>query len=220
MANLNKVFLIGNLTRDPESRQLPRGGTVCNFGMAINRTVTLASGEQREDVCYVDLSAFGRSAEVIQQYCRKGSPLFVEGRLQYEQWDDRETGKKRSRLSVTVERQQLLGGSPAQQGGYPAQQPAGYQGTSAVPYQAPPYGQAAPGYGQVAPNYGGQAAPGYGQPAPSYGQAPPPAAGRPPVYNPPAGANMPAFKPLPEQSDTSAEIEAEDADNVVDDLPF
>ncbi|MDY0175727.1 MAG: single-stranded DNA-binding protein [Lentisphaeria bacterium] len=228
MANFNKVFLMGNLTRDPESRQLPSGSTVCNFGMAINRNITLASGEQREDTCYVDLAAFGRSGEVIQQYCRKGSPLFVEGRLRFEQWDDQESGKKRSRLSVVVERQQLLGGSPAQQGGYGGQQQQGgyggqqqqggygtqQQGAYARPAAARP--QAAYGQAQPAP-------PAYGQAPPVYGQQPS-ASAAPPVYSPPAG-NMPAFQPLPEQpgnapAQDAGQSQVEGGDSVVDDLPF
>ena len=96
-ASLNKVFMMGNLTRDPELRQAG-GQQICGFGIALNRTYQTARGETREDVCYVDVEAWGRTADIVAQYARKGSPLFVEGRLRYDQWDDRETGKKRSRL--------------------------------------------------------------------------------------------------------------------------
>ncbi|MBO7091853.1 MAG: single-stranded DNA-binding protein, partial [Victivallales bacterium] len=121
-ASLNKVFMMGNLTRDPELRQAG-GQQICGFGIALNRTYQTARGETREDVCYVDVEAWGRTADIVAQYARKGSPLFVEGRLRYDQWDDRETGKKRSRLTVTAENVQLLGGprdnnGMAPQGGY------------------------------------------------------------------------------------------------------
>lgn len=110
MANLNKVHLIGNLTRDPELRTTPRGASVCSFGLAINRTFKDAAGQQMEETTFVDLDAWGKQGEVIAKYCSKGSPLYVEGRLRLDQWEDRETGKKRSRLSVTVEQFQFLGG--------------------------------------------------------------------------------------------------------------
>jgi single-strand DNA-binding protein len=218
MANLNKVFLIGNLTRDPELRQLPSGSALCSFSMAINRTMTLASGEQREEVCYVEVVAIGRQAEVIHQYIRKGSPLFVEGRLHYEQWDDRETGKKRSRLSVRVERSQFIGSPPSQQqssqGGYaaapvygqPQQAPPMYQGDYSAPRPANPPPSFAP-------------PPTYGNPPP----AAPPAYGNPPPAAPPS---MPVFRPLPETrtpAQDSAGETAEDSESsseIVDDIPF
>ena len=100
-ANLNKVFLMGNLTRDPEMRTLPSGTTVCAFGVAVNRQFVNAAGVTQEEVCFIDVSAFGRSGEVVAQYLRKGSPIFVEGRLHFEQWDERETGSKRCMLAAT-----------------------------------------------------------------------------------------------------------------------
>ena len=141
-ASLNKVFMMGNLTRDPELRQAG-GQQICGFGIALNRTYQTARGETREDVCYVDVEAWGRTADIVAQYARKGSPLFVEGRLRYDQWDDRETGKKRSRLTVTAENVQLLGGprdnnGMAPQGGYAEDMPGGQR-----PYyqQQPPQGR-------------------------------------------------------------------------------
>jgi single-strand DNA-binding protein len=116
MANLNKVFLIGNLTRDPELRYTPSGTGLVEFGMAINRRWKAQDGSQKEETCFVDVNAWGRTAEVIQQYCRKGSQLFVEGRLQLNQWEGQD-GQKRSKMRVVVENMQLLGSRPSQQGG-------------------------------------------------------------------------------------------------------
>lgn len=109
MANFNKVILAGNLTRDPEVRYTPKGMAIAKFGMAINRTWKSESGESKEEVTFVDIDAFGRQAEVISQYCKKGSPLLVEGRLRLDQWDDKQTGQKRSKLGVVVEGFQFLG---------------------------------------------------------------------------------------------------------------
>lgn len=109
MANLNKVFLIGNLTRDPELRYTPSGTAVAEFGLAVNRTWNDRDGQKKEEVCFVDLQAWARSAEVISEYCRKGRPLFVEGRLRYETWEGRD-GQKRSKLRIVVENFQFLGG--------------------------------------------------------------------------------------------------------------
>ena len=115
MANLNKVFLIGNLTRDPELRYTPNGTAVVDLGMAINRRWASQNGEKKEEVCYVDLEAWARSAEVISEYCHKGSPLFVEGRLRLNTWEGRD-GQRRSKLRVVVDNFQLLG-SPSGRGG-------------------------------------------------------------------------------------------------------
>jgi len=112
MANLNKVFLIGNLTRDPELRYTPNGMAVAEFGMAINRRWKGQDGERRDEVCFVDVQAWGRQAELISEYCRKGRSLFVEGRLTYDSWEGKD-GQKRSRLRVTAENFQFLGeGAP------------------------------------------------------------------------------------------------------------
>ena len=87
-ASFNKVMLMGNLTRDPQVKQLPTNTTVVEFGLAVSRKFKTASGEDREEVAFVDCSAFGRQAETISQFCTKGKPLFVEGRLRYDSWDD------------------------------------------------------------------------------------------------------------------------------------
>jgi single-strand DNA-binding protein len=115
MANLNKVLLLGNVTRDPEVRYTPKGSAVCDLGIAVNRAYTTDSGEKREEVTFVDVTLWGRTAEVASEYLKKGRPVFVEGRLQMDTWDDKQTGQKRTRLRVVAENMQLLGGRP--QGG-------------------------------------------------------------------------------------------------------
>jgi len=107
MANLNKVFLIGNLTRDPELRYIPSGAAVASFGMAVNRNYTSQAGEKKQDTCFVRIVAWGRQAETCNQYLAKGSPVFIEGRLQYRAWESE--GQKRTALEVTAERVQFLG---------------------------------------------------------------------------------------------------------------
>lgn len=102
MPNLNKVMLMGNLTRDPELRYLPSNMAVVNIGLAINRRWKNQQGESQEDTTFVDCEAFGRTAEVINQYLRKGRPIYVEGRLKLDQWQDRD-GNNRSKLKVVVE---------------------------------------------------------------------------------------------------------------------
>ena len=110
MASFNKVILVGNLTRDPELRYTPKGIAIAKVGLAVNRTWTSESGEKKEEVTFVDVDAFGRQAETLAQYMKKGSPLLVEGRLKLDQWDDKQTGQKRSKLGVVVEGFQFLGG--------------------------------------------------------------------------------------------------------------
>ena len=102
-ANFNKVILAGNLTRDPEMRYTPKGTAITKIGLALNRTWKTETGETKEEVTFVDVDAFGRQAEVIAQYMKKGRPLLVEGRLRLDQWDDKQTGQKRSRLGVVLE---------------------------------------------------------------------------------------------------------------------
>ncbi len=109
MPNLNKVFLMGNLTRDPELRYTPSGAAVVEFGMAVNRQWKGQDGQKKEEATFVDVMAWQRTAEIISEYCKKGSPLFVEGRLQLDTWEGKD-GQKRSRMRVVVEGMQLLGG--------------------------------------------------------------------------------------------------------------
>jgi single-strand DNA-binding protein len=114
MANFNKVILMGNLTRDVEVRTTQGGMQVAKLGMAINRKWT-QNGEQKESTCFVDMTAFGRQAEVLAQYVAKGSPLFVEGRLEYSTWEAQD-GQKRNKLEVVIENFQFVG-QPRSEGG-------------------------------------------------------------------------------------------------------
>lgn len=119
MANLNKVMLIGNLTRDPELRHTPSGMAVADFGLAVNRQRKGADGNRIDEVTFVDVTAFGKQAEVIQQYTRKGRPLFVEGHLKLDQWTSQD-GQKRSKLSVVIENFQFLDSKGSGGGGGPS----------------------------------------------------------------------------------------------------
>ena len=118
MPNFNKVLLMGNLTREPELRVTPKGTSVCQFGMAVNRVFSVEGGEKQEETTFVDVEAWGRQAEVISKYVTKGNPLFIEGRLKFDSWESK-TGEKRSKLKVVVENMQLMGGrsGDAQGGG-------------------------------------------------------------------------------------------------------
>jgi len=109
MASFNKVILLGNLTRDPEVRYTPKGTAVTDLGLAVNRTYTADNGEKREEVTFVDVTFWGRTAEVAGEYLKKGRPVFVEGRLQLDSWDDKQSGQKRSKLKVIGENMQMLG---------------------------------------------------------------------------------------------------------------
>ena len=109
MPSLNKVLLMGNLTRDPELRVTPKGTPICQFSLAINRQFKMESGETREEVIYVDVEAWGKQGETIAKYVTKGRPLYVEGRLRLDQWEDKNTKEKRSRMKVVGENLQLLG---------------------------------------------------------------------------------------------------------------
>ena len=111
MASLNKVFLIGRLTRDPDLRYIPSGAAVVSFGLATSRIYTTQSGEKKEEVCFVRVVAWGRQAEVCNQYLNKGRLIFIEGRLQYRSWETPEGGK-RSTLEVRADRIQFLERKP------------------------------------------------------------------------------------------------------------
>lgn len=117
MPNFNKVILAGNITRDPELRYTPKGTAVAKIGLAINRNWKDESGQQKEEVTFVDVDAFGRQAEVISQYLKKGRPILIEGRLKFDQWDDKQTNQKRSRLGVVLESFQFLDSGGGQGGG-------------------------------------------------------------------------------------------------------
>lgn len=128
MASFNKVILVGNLTRDPELRYTPKGSSVCDIVIAINRQWANDAGEKMSETTFVDVTLWGRVGEIVAQYCTKGSPLMVEGRLQTESWEDKATMQKRTKLKVVGENIQLMGdkreSSPAPgSDGRPAQQP-------------------------------------------------------------------------------------------------
>ncbi|MBI3876431.1 MAG: single-stranded DNA-binding protein [Verrucomicrobia bacterium] len=133
-ANINKVLIAGNLTRDPELRYTPQGTAVAQIGVAVNRTYTSQSGERKEEVTFVDVEAWGKTAETIGQYLKKGRPVFIEGRLKLDQWDDKQTGQKRSRLKVVCDQFHFLdsgggraggeGGAQAPRAAKPAASPA------------------------------------------------------------------------------------------------
>lgn len=136
MANLNRVLLIGNLTRDPELRVTPKGTACCKFGLAISRTYKDEAGTTREEATFVNVEAWGKQGEIIAKYCTKGRPLFVEGRLRFDQWDDKTTGQKRSALKVIVENFQFLGGrsdAAAAPGSAPADTSAPASGAAPAP---------------------------------------------------------------------------------------
>lgn len=110
MQGFNRVMLIGNATRDAVTRGLPNGTVVAEFGLASNRKWKSEAGEEREETTFVDVEAFGRQAEVLGEYLTKGRPIFIEGRLRYSTWDDKNGGGKRSKISVVLENFQFLGG--------------------------------------------------------------------------------------------------------------
>lgn len=131
MAYLNKVFLIGNLTRDPELRVTPKGTPICQFGIAVNRQFKDESGATRDETAFIDIEAWGKQGELVSKYLSKGSLAMVEGRLKFDQWEDKTSGQKRSKLKVVLENVQFLstrssggvagGGAPApEEGGDPA----------------------------------------------------------------------------------------------------
>jgi single-strand DNA-binding protein len=103
MASFNKVILMGNLTRDPEMRVTPTGTAICKFTVAVNRKFKMQSGEEREEVAFIDVDAFGKQAEVISKFFTKGKPILVEGRLKQDKWEDKNTKEKRSKLGVSLE---------------------------------------------------------------------------------------------------------------------
>jgi single-strand DNA-binding protein len=132
MASLNKVFLLGNLTRAPELRYTPGGMAVCEFGLAVNRKFT-SNNQEKEETCFVNIVVWGKQGESCQRYLEKGSTAMIEGRLQYDQWDDRETGKKRSTLRVVAERVQFIGGSSSRRDDDAYQQQAPRQNSGQAP---------------------------------------------------------------------------------------
>ena len=174
MANLNKVLLMGNLTRDPQLKYLPSQMAIAEFAIATNRKFRTASGEDREEVTFVDITAFGKQAEVINQYMTKGKPIFIEGRLKFDSWEDKNGGGKRSKLTVVVDNFQFIGSRDGATGGGGG---GGYGGGNA----------GGGGYDQGSPDEGGEGFTPQRQqrPAPARPQMNRPAA-RPPQQQPPA----------------------------------
>ncbi|MBA2623974.1 MAG: single-stranded DNA-binding protein [Chthoniobacterales bacterium] len=116
-SSFNRVILLGNLTRDPEVRYTPKGSAVAEIGLALNRIYTPEGGEKREEVTFVDVTLWGRTAEIAGEYLKKGRPVLIEGRLQLDTWDDKQSGQKRSKLRVVGESMQLIGSRPGAGGG-------------------------------------------------------------------------------------------------------
>lgn len=139
MPSFNRTIIVGHLTRDPALKNLQGGSTLAEFGIACNRKYKTSSGEQREDVLFIDCTAFGKTSEIINQYSKKGDAMLVEGRLKLDQWDDKQTGAKRSKISLIVENFQFIGGQktgddapPERQSRGPSQRPPAQ---SEPPYQ-------------------------------------------------------------------------------------
>lgn len=179
MASYNKVMLIGNLTRDPEVRYTPKGSAVCDIGLAVNRVYSSESGEKVEEVTFVDVVLWAKLAELAGKYLHKGRPVFIEGRLQMDSWEDKQTGQKRTRLRVVGEQMQFLG-SP--QGG---DRPAGGGGDDEGGYSGG-------GGGGGGGGYGGGGGGGYNRPAARPAQRP-------------ASQQRPAQRPAPAQNDDFGE---------------
>ena len=138
MASLNKVFLLGNLTRDPDFRGLPIGQSVCTLGLAVNRRFMNSNGQEQEEPCFVDVSVWGKTAQNCRQYLSKGSQVMVEGRLRLESWEDRNGGGRRSRLVVVAENVQFMNrrsreDNNSDNGGYSAPAQDNFSGNN--PYQ-------------------------------------------------------------------------------------
>ena len=149
MANVNKVILIGNVTRDVEVKSTPRGSAVAGITLAVNRSYKTDSGEKREEVTFVDVELWGRVAEIAGEYVKKGNPLYVEGRLKQDSWEDKDSGQKRTKLKVVAENIQLLG---ARQGAAKATPPPSSEAAEATS-EAPTAGSPSwvRGYGEGIP---------------------------------------------------------------------
>lgn len=141
MAYLNKCFLIGNLTRDPELRVTPKGTSIASFGLAINRQSKNADGSHADEVTFVDIEAWGKQAELVAKYLARGAPAMIEGRLKLDEWTDKTSGQKRSRLKVVLENVQFLGskrdGTPAEMREGEQRQEQQPRATTSAPAAAP-----------------------------------------------------------------------------------
>ncbi len=213
MASLNKVLLIGNLTRTPELRYTPGGSAVCEFGLAINRQY-ISNGQEQKETCFVDIVVWSKQAENCSRMLEKGAPVLVDGRLHYEQWQERETGAKRSRLRVVADRVQFLSRAPGRGGGDEAEAEmddgGGYNNPQ--PQQPQQQYQQRGGYGQPQQQQQQQQYPqqNYRQ-QPSQGGRP---QSPPPQSYPDQRARQPQGQPPP-MPDGAFEVE-----NTEDDIPF
>jgi single-strand DNA-binding protein len=144
MASFNKVVLVGNLTRDPELRYTPKGTAIAKIGLAVNRVWTNEAGEKKEEVTFVDVDVFGRTAENVGQYMRKGRPILIEGRLKLDQWDDKQTGQKKSKLGVVAETVQFLGSPTGGEGGSAPAAPRAQRPAASAPAAEPVEGDGPP----------------------------------------------------------------------------
>jgi single-strand DNA-binding protein len=142
MPSFNRVIIAGNLTRDPELRYTPKGSAVANFSLAVNRTWKSESGESKEEVSFIEVEAWGRQAEVIAQYMRKGRPLLVEGRLKQDTWEDKNTHQKQSKLKVVLEGFSFID-SKGPDGGAPSEGPRRSAPAPAKPPESTEGGEAA-----------------------------------------------------------------------------
>ena len=150
MAYLNKVFLIGNLTRDPELRVTPKGTAICQFGLAVNRQYKDESGATRDETAFIDIEAWGKQGELCSKYLQKGSLSFIEGRLRFDSWEDKTSGQKRTKLKVVLENVQFLsrgGGGGAAAAGTGEAAAGGADEPSAEPHAPPARGAAKPAPG-------------------------------------------------------------------------
>ncbi|MBQ2721688.1 MAG: single-stranded DNA-binding protein [Opitutales bacterium] len=132
MSSFNKVILMGNLTRDPELRQTQSGTSVCRFSIAVNRSYNSQDGSLRDETCFVEIDCFGKSAENVARYFSKGKPILVEGRLRQDSWEDKQTGQKRTKLMVVLERFEFVGGRDSN-GGFAGGNSGGYDSEYSAP---------------------------------------------------------------------------------------
>lgn len=182
MANLNKVMIIGNLTADPDVRTTPRGNTVAELRLAVNRISSGPNeGERREETTFLDVTCWGRTAEIAGQYLAKGRPVFIEGRLQQDTWEDKQTGQRRSKIRIVAENMQLLGsrdgGGQSQGGGYQQRSNNYHHNNNGGGYSNGGYNGGGQGGYNNGGNYGGGGGysnGGYQQQRPQQQQTPPP----------------------------------------------
>lgn len=144
MGNFNKVYLMGNLTRDVELKSTNSGQQVAKIGLAVNRNWTAQDGEKKEETTFVDCEAWGKTAEIMAKYLAKGRPVFIEGRLKLDQWQDKESGQNRSKLGVVVESFQFIDSRPGGAGGGGEGGEARPRVVTRSPSQAAPAGDVAP----------------------------------------------------------------------------